>query len=200
MLHSTTSMWPTDNPHFNPAEILATSARTSEGRVTRSKTRLASSASASGQSASTAENSDSASARVGMPRILAISESFLSPGFENIRRVVVDDTEYPPLKKRRIMKATTPSDATTSAVEEEDPEPKPKKTARNEAERIADLRADFWALEFTAHTVECRGCRRTIMLDRRSTYYSGLFDKHKERCTEVLKGIERQAEFDSGMQ
>ncbi|KAJ7920337.1 hypothetical protein B0H13DRAFT_1867676 [Mycena leptocephala] len=51
-----------------------------------------------------------------------------------------------------------------------------KKTARSEAERRLALETDEWTLRVTPHEVVCRGCRRTIKLDRRSRYYPGLWE------------------------
>ncbi|KAF7341524.1 hypothetical protein MVEN_01889900 [Mycena venus] len=62
-----------------------------------------------------------------------------------------------------------------------------KKTARTETERRLALENDQWALRVTPHEVDCRGCRRTIKLDRRSLYYPGLWEKHRDRCEEVNK-------------
>ncbi|KAJ6613881.1 hypothetical protein B0H10DRAFT_196646 [Mycena sp. CBHHK59/15] len=62
-----------------------------------------------------------------------------------------------------------------------------KKSARTEAERRATLEDDQWTLSVTAHDVVCRGCRRTIKLDRRSRYYPGLWEKHRDRCENVNK-------------
>ncbi|KAF8172940.1 hypothetical protein K438DRAFT_2023581 [Mycena galopus ATCC 62051] len=62
-----------------------------------------------------------------------------------------------------------------------------KKTARTEAERRRTLETDEWTLRVTPHEVVCRGCRRTIKLDRRSRYYPGLWEKHRDRCESVNK-------------
>jgi len=70
-----------------------------------------------------------------------------------------------------------------------------KKTARTEAERRLALESDEWTLRVTPHEVVCRGCRRTIKLDRRSRYYPGLWEKHRDRCEHVSKmGEEMEAE------
>ncbi|KAJ7035391.1 hypothetical protein C8F04DRAFT_529264 [Mycena alexandri] len=62
-----------------------------------------------------------------------------------------------------------------------------KKSARSEAERRRALETDPWTLSVTPHEVVCRGCRRTIKLDRRSRYYPGLWEKHRDRCDHVIK-------------
>ncbi|KAJ7779922.1 hypothetical protein B0H16DRAFT_1878531 [Mycena metata] len=62
-----------------------------------------------------------------------------------------------------------------------------KKSARSEAERRRALETDQWTLSVTPHEVVCRGCRRTIKLDRRSRYYPGLWEKHRDRCDHVIK-------------
>ncbi|KAJ6554873.1 hypothetical protein B0H19DRAFT_153332 [Mycena capillaripes] len=65
-----------------------------------------------------------------------------------------------------------------------------KKTARSEAERRLTLETDEWTLSVAPHEVVCRGCRRTIKLDRRSRYYPGLWEKHRDRC----EGVSRMRE------
>ncbi|KAJ7813660.1 hypothetical protein B0H14DRAFT_1011325 [Mycena olivaceomarginata] len=62
-----------------------------------------------------------------------------------------------------------------------------KKTVRTETERRLALENGKWMLRVTPHEVDCRGCRRTIQLDRRSRYYPGLWEKHRDRCEEVDK-------------
>ncbi|KAJ7433696.1 hypothetical protein B0H11DRAFT_752274 [Mycena galericulata] len=62
-----------------------------------------------------------------------------------------------------------------------------KKTARTEAERRAALESDEWTMSVTPHEVVCRGCKRPIKLDRRSRYYPGLWEKHRDRCEHVSK-------------
>ncbi|KAF7372139.1 hypothetical protein MVEN_00072800 [Mycena venus] len=60
-----------------------------------------------------------------------------------------------------------------------------KKTARSEAERREALEADEWTLQVKPLQVVCRGCGRTIKLDRRSRYYPGLWEKHRNKCKHV---------------
>ncbi|KAJ6556250.1 hypothetical protein B0H19DRAFT_1071366 [Mycena capillaripes] len=60
-----------------------------------------------------------------------------------------------------------------------------KKGARTEAQRRALLEADPWTVAVAPHHVICRGCTHTIRLDKRSRYYPGLWEKHRERCEGV---------------
>ncbi|KAJ7930433.1 hypothetical protein B0H13DRAFT_1858841 [Mycena leptocephala] len=62
-----------------------------------------------------------------------------------------------------------------------------KKTTRTETERCLTLETDEWVLRVTPHEVDCRGCRRTIKLDRRSWYYPGLWEKHRNQCKAIGK-------------
>jgi hypothetical protein len=62
-----------------------------------------------------------------------------------------------------------------------------KKTAHTEEERKAILENDVYTSGVGVHQVTCRGCGRTIKTDRRSTYYPGLWEKHRERCRGVVK-------------
>ncbi|KAJ7289757.1 hypothetical protein C8J57DRAFT_1706460 [Mycena rebaudengoi] len=62
-----------------------------------------------------------------------------------------------------------------------------KKTAHTEEERKAILENDVYTSSVDVHQVTCRGCGRTIKTDRRSTYYPGLWEKHRERCRGVVK-------------
>ncbi|KAJ7739475.1 hypothetical protein DFH07DRAFT_840250 [Mycena maculata] len=64
---------------------------------------------------------------------------------------------------------------------------KGKKTSRTEAERRIALETDPWTNSVNPHDVLCRGCRRVIKLDRRSRYYPGLWEKHRDRCEHVSK-------------
>ncbi|KAJ6603036.1 hypothetical protein B0H10DRAFT_2229974 [Mycena sp. CBHHK59/15] len=63
-----------------------------------------------------------------------------------------------------------------------------KKSARSEKERRLVLETDEWSVKATAHDVVCRGCENTIKLDRRSRFYPGLWEKHRNRC----EGIKRK--------
>lgn len=62
-----------------------------------------------------------------------------------------------------------------------------KKSSRSEGERRRTLEDDEWTMRVTPHEVVCRGCRRSIKLDRRSRYYPGLWEKHRDRCEHVAK-------------
>ncbi|KAJ7204156.1 hypothetical protein GGX14DRAFT_647686 [Mycena pura] len=84
-----------------------------------------------------------------------------------------------------------PAAAAASGTTSPAPAPRKKKSARTEAERIALLAADAWALRFDAATVVCRGCARAIALDRRSRYYPGLWLKHRARCAGVRRARAR---------
>ena len=64
----------------------------------------------------------------------------------------------------------------------------PKK-ALNEIERRAKLEADEWAGEVQPTSVKCLACERTIKLDRRSTYYPGLWIKHRDKCQELKRHL-----------
>ncbi|KAJ7692291.1 hypothetical protein B0H17DRAFT_1200620 [Mycena rosella] len=61
-------------------------------------------------------------------------------------------------------------------------EPHTKKTSRSETERRRTLENDQWTMSVGPYEVVCRGCRRPIKLDRRSRYYPGLWEKHRDRC------------------
>lgn len=52
------------------------------------------------------------------------------------------------------------------------------------------LKADPWALEVEEKRVRCRGCHKWRKLDRRNTFYRGLWEKHRDRCPAIkrLKG------------
>ncbi|KAJ7023165.1 hypothetical protein C8F04DRAFT_1135206 [Mycena alexandri] len=64
-----------------------------------------------------------------------------------------------------------------------------KKGARTEAQRRAHLEGDAWTTKVAPHYVGCRGCKQIIRLDRRSRYYPGLWEKHRERCNGVKIGL-----------
>ncbi|KAK6975097.1 hypothetical protein R3P38DRAFT_3377867 [Favolaschia claudopus] len=61
-----------------------------------------------------------------------------------------------------------------------------KKGARTLEQRVALLKADFWAQRFGKHFVQCRKCQKEIRLDKRSEYYPGLWQKHRGRCVDRL--------------
>ncbi|KAJ7624502.1 hypothetical protein FB45DRAFT_1060788 [Roridomyces roridus] len=62
-----------------------------------------------------------------------------------------------------------------------------RKSSRTENERRAELTSDPFVVPgtVTPHEVGCAGCERTIKLDKRSRYYPGLWEKHRDRCPEV---------------
>ncbi|KAJ7261052.1 hypothetical protein C8J57DRAFT_1635615 [Mycena rebaudengoi] len=62
-----------------------------------------------------------------------------------------------------------------------------KKSAFTEEERKRALESDPWTLSVELNQVVCRGCHKTIRLDRRSRYYPGLWQKHRDRCAQVRK-------------
>jgi hypothetical protein len=64
----------------------------------------------------------------------------------------------------------------------------------NEMERKALLERDAWAGEVTEISVECKGCKRTISLDKRFTYYPGLWIKHRQNCSAIRRLEVREAE------
>ncbi|KAJ7451504.1 hypothetical protein B0H11DRAFT_2201641 [Mycena galericulata] len=64
-----------------------------------------------------------------------------------------------------------------------------KKTAHTVAERKATLENDVWTGLVEPKRVVCRGCGKTIRLDKRSCYYPGLWLKHRERCDRIKNGI-----------
>ncbi|KAJ7073379.1 hypothetical protein B0H15DRAFT_957218 [Mycena belliarum] len=72
-----------------------------------------------------------------------------------------------------------------------------KKSSRSEGERRRTLEDDEWTMRVTPHEVVCRGCRRSIKLDRRSRYYPGLWEKHRDRCEHVAK-MRRLLEDEAG--
>ncbi|KAK7042554.1 hypothetical protein R3P38DRAFT_2891164 [Favolaschia claudopus] len=89
-------------------------------------------------------------------------------------------------RKRHTSSTSSPSSGGMQTLDETDP-PFAKKTARSEAERRRLLETDEWAVKVTPHEVVCRGCSRPIRLDRRSRYYPGLWEKHRDRCEQVAK-------------
>src|SRR5438477_3549067 len=58
---------------------------------------------------------------------------------------------------------------------------------KKEPERKADLENDIWATNVQPTSVRCRACGATIRLDKRGTYYDGLWNKHREGCLERQK-------------
>lgn len=57
----------------------------------------------------------------------------------------------------------------------------------DETERKALIESDVWAGEVTAISVECKGCGKTVSLDKRSMYYPGLWIKHRSKCPAIRR-------------
>jgi hypothetical protein len=62
-----------------------------------------------------------------------------------------------------------------------------RKPYAKEAQRKAGLEKDKWATEVEPKSVKCAACKREIKLDRRSSYYPGLWNKHKGTCQEIKR-------------
>ncbi|KAG1750716.1 hypothetical protein EDB19DRAFT_1676582 [Suillus lakei] len=58
---------------------------------------------------------------------------------------------------------------------------------KTEGERKEKLENDQYTEDVQPTSVRCRGCQKTIRLDRRSRYYPGLWDKHRGKCPGILK-------------
>ncbi|KAJ7260635.1 hypothetical protein C8J57DRAFT_1514568 [Mycena rebaudengoi] len=92
--------------------------------------------------------------------------------------------------KRRSSDKTTSGRSGKGKAKPPPPPPrakKQKKTAHTEEERKVILESDPWTLEIDVHKVRCGGCKQVIKTDRRSTYYPGLWLKHRDRCREVMR-------------
>jgi hypothetical protein len=57
---------------------------------------------------------------------------------------------------------------------------------RTALERKLELENDPWASDVQETSVFCLGCRQSIVLDKRFSYYTGFWEKHKMRC-KVMK-------------
>ena len=68
-----------------------------------------------------------------------------------------------------------------------------KRNMMDETERKALIESDVWAGEVTAISVECKGCGKTVSLDKRSMYYPGLWVKHRSKCP-AIRRLEGRAE------
>lgn len=55
----------------------------------------------------------------------------------------------------------------------------------SEQQRKDLLESDHWTGDVTEVSVECRGCMKTISLDKRFTYYPGLWIKHRRHCSAI---------------
>lgn len=62
-----------------------------------------------------------------------------------------------------------------------------KRNMMDETERKALIESDVWAGEVTAISVECKGCGKTVSLDKRSMYYPGLWIKHRSKCPAIRR-------------
>ena len=62
-----------------------------------------------------------------------------------------------------------------------------KRNMMDETERKALIESDDWAGEVTAISVECKGCGKTVSLDKRSMYYPGLWIKHRSKCPAIRR-------------
>lgn len=61
-----------------------------------------------------------------------------------------------------------------------------RKNTMDENIRRAKLANDKWVKDFTATSATCRGCGKTIALDKRNAaYYPGLWNKHRATCKKI---------------
>ncbi|KAG1740312.1 hypothetical protein EDB19DRAFT_1622049, partial [Suillus lakei] len=61
------------------------------------------------------------------------------------------------------------------------------KQKKTEDQRKKELQSDEYTNNVRPTSVRCRGCHKDISLDKRSRYYSGLWDKHRGKCPGILK-------------
>jgi hypothetical protein len=66
----------------------------------------------------------------------------------------------------------------------------------DETERKALIESDCWAGDVTAVSVECKGCGKTVSLDKRSMYYPGLWIKHRSKCPGIRRLEGRTAKLE----
>ncbi|KAK7052763.1 hypothetical protein R3P38DRAFT_3255847 [Favolaschia claudopus] len=64
------------------------------------------------------------------------------------------------------------------------------KGARTKKQRCDILSKDPWVRDFGAHHVSCKGCNKRLKLDRRSLFYPGLWNKHREKCKAIMAAEE----------
>jgi len=87
--------------------------------------------------------------------------------------------------------SSTPPRRQTSVMSDSDKRKRKAPRGTEEAQRrryekLADDRAIVnGSVEFTQ--VQCEGCRNIIKLDKRQKYYSTLWEKHRDRCTELAE-------------
>ncbi|KAF9458535.1 hypothetical protein BDZ94DRAFT_101065 [Collybia nuda] len=82
--------------------------------------------------------------------------------------------------------ATTKRTRNTQQVPPE-PHKRRKKNVMDEKTRRLLIERDSWGRNATSKSVECRGCGKTIKLDKRSQYYPGLWHKHRNKCPEIQR-------------
>ncbi|KAJ7073040.1 hypothetical protein C8F01DRAFT_1244042 [Mycena amicta] len=61
------------------------------------------------------------------------------------------------------------------------------KGARTESERIADMQANRWIMQFGVIHAVCAGCGSRFKNDKRSRFYPGLIEKHSRTCPGVKR-------------
>jgi hypothetical protein len=61
------------------------------------------------------------------------------------------------------------------------------KQRKKEHQRKKELDDDEYTEDVKPTSVKCRGCQRTLKLDKRSRYYPGLWLKHRGKCPRILK-------------
>ncbi|KAF8656066.1 hypothetical protein AX16_002766 [Volvariella volvacea WC 439] len=69
-----------------------------------------------------------------------------------------------------------------------------KKNMMDERARKEKLENDEWAMKVEAKSVQCKGCKRVVSLDKRSRYYPGLWEKHKSKCMEIKRLMAARAQ------
>jgi hypothetical protein len=62
-----------------------------------------------------------------------------------------------------------------------------RKQHKKEFQRKQELEDDEYAVDVKPKSVKCRGCQRSLKLDKRSRYYPGLWLKHRKKCRDILK-------------
>lgn len=97
--------------------------------------------------------------------------------------VASEDTP-PPAKRTR-----------TTSQSSAGPSRKRKKNVMDKGSRRQLIESDPWARNTTSKSVECKGCGRTIKLDKRSDYYPGLWHKHRNKCPAIhrLESAEKRS-------
>jgi hypothetical protein len=62
-----------------------------------------------------------------------------------------------------------------------------RRKRRKENKRKQELEEDEYTEDVQPKSVKCRGCQKTIRLDKRSRYYPGLWIKHRGKCRGIRK-------------